>query len=414
MSNRAKKPQIRFKGFEDEWKEQRLEDIYHKIRNAFVGTATPYYVNSGKFYLESNNIKNGQINRNTEVFINREFYEKQRVNWLHTGDLVMVQSGHVGHSAVIPEKLNNTAAHALIIIANPIKKNNPYFFNFQFQTQNTKKNIDYITTGNTIKHILSSEIKKFNVYITNDDEQEKITKYLKNLEGLVNAQEKKCEKLKNIKKAMLEKMFPQNGSKTPQLRFKGFDEEWEPHELNNVCEFYRGKDLSWNDIDENGKYKCVLYGNLYTNYGMIINEIRYSTNSHIVNKQISKFGDVLIPCSDTTPTGLARASSIELDGVILGGDINILRPKKDLNGSFLSLNINTNRNKLIRLIKGTTVRHLDNSDLKNVTLYISKDVNEQIQIGEFFKNLDNLITAQEKKCEKLKNIKKAMLEKMFV
>ncbi len=84
-----------------------LEDIYGSIGNAFVGTATPYYVESGiHFYLESNNIKDGQINHNTEVFINDEFYEKQKDKWLHTGDMVMVQSGHVGHAAVIPEELN--------------------------------------------------------------------------------------------------------------------------------------------------------------------------------------------------------------------------------------------------------------------------------------------------------------------
>ena len=84
--------------FVDTWEQRKLEDIYGSIGNAFVGTATPYYVESGHFYLESNNIKDGQINHNTEVFINDEFYEKQKDKWLHTGDMVMVQSGHVGHS----------------------------------------------------------------------------------------------------------------------------------------------------------------------------------------------------------------------------------------------------------------------------------------------------------------------------
>lgn len=133
-------PEVRFEGFSGEWNEVKLESIFGKIRNAFVGTATPYYVEDGHFYLESNNIKNGQINRKAEVFINDEFYEKQRDNWLHTDDLVMVQSGHVGHTAVIPKELNNTAAHALIMFSNYRKETNPHFLNYQFQNQKSKKN----------------------------------------------------------------------------------------------------------------------------------------------------------------------------------------------------------------------------------------------------------------------------------
>ena len=123
-------PEVRFPGFTDAWEQRKLEDIYGSIGNAFVGTATPYYVESGHFYLESNNIKDGQINHNTEVFINDEFYEKQKDKWLHTGDMVMVQSGHVGHAAVIPEELNNSAAHALIMFRNPKKEIEPYFLNY--------------------------------------------------------------------------------------------------------------------------------------------------------------------------------------------------------------------------------------------------------------------------------------------
>ena len=109
--NGEKVPEVRFPGFTDDWEQRKLEDIYGSIGNAYVGTATPYYVEQGHFYLESNNIKDGQINHNSEIFINDEFYEKQKDKWLHTGDMVMVQSGHVGHAAVIPEELDNTAAH---------------------------------------------------------------------------------------------------------------------------------------------------------------------------------------------------------------------------------------------------------------------------------------------------------------
>ena len=181
--------------------------IYQNIGNAFVGTATPYYVDVGHFYLESNNIKDGKINRNNEIFINDEFYEKQKDKWLHTGDMVMVQSGHVGHTAVIPEELNNSVAHALIMFRNPKVKIDPYFLNYQYQTINAKKKIDNITTGNTIKHILASDIQNFTIDIPKIEEQQKIADYFLKLDYLITLHQRKLEKLKNIKKSMLEKMF---------------------------------------------------------------------------------------------------------------------------------------------------------------------------------------------------------------
>ena len=200
-------PEVRFPGFTDAWEQRKLEDIYGSIGNAFVGTATPYYVESGHFYLESNNIKDGQINHNTEVFINDEFYEKQKDKWLHTGDMVMVQSGHVGHAAVIPEELNNSAAHALIMFRNPKKEIEPYFLNYQYQTLKSKKKIENITTGNTIKHILASEMQQFEVDMPELAEQKKIAEYFRALDHLITLHQRELDHLQLLKKGMLQQMF---------------------------------------------------------------------------------------------------------------------------------------------------------------------------------------------------------------
>ncbi len=200
-------PEIRFAGFTDPWEQRKLGGIYGSIGNAFVGTATPYYVEQGHFYLESNNVKDGQINHNSEIFINDEFYEKQKDKWLHTGDMVMVQSGHVGHAAVIPEELDNTAAHALIMFRNPKEEIEPYFLNYEYQTDKAKKKIENITTGNTIKHILASDMQEFIVDVPKYEEQKVIAGYFRNLDHLITLHQRKLELLRNIKKAMLDKMF---------------------------------------------------------------------------------------------------------------------------------------------------------------------------------------------------------------
>ena len=205
--NGEKSPEIRFSEFTDDWEQRKLSDIYGSIGNAFVGTATPYYTEQGHFYLESNNVKDGQINHNSEIFINGEFYEKQKDKWLHTGDMVMVQSGHVGHAAVIPEKLDNTAAHALIMFRNPKEEIEPYFLNYEYQTNKAKKKIENITTGNTIKHILASDMREFVVDFPNYEEQKVIADYFCNIDNLITLHQRKLEKLQNIKKSMLDKMF---------------------------------------------------------------------------------------------------------------------------------------------------------------------------------------------------------------
>lgn len=199
----------------------------------------------------------------------------------------------------------------------------------------------------------------------------------------------------------------------PKLRFKGFSDDWKQYKIYECADCLSGNGLSWNDIQETGQYECILYGNLYTDYGMIIDSVKYKTNVIPKNVTYSEYGDVLIPGSDTTPIGLARAASIEKSGVLLGGDINVIRPKSMVNGSCLSLAFNANKKELLKLVKGTTVRHIHNSDIKNIELTLPVSKIEQGKNIHYFKLLDNLITLQQRKLDKISNLKKAMLAKMF-
>ena len=199
----------------------------------------------------------------------------------------------------------------------------------------------------------------------------------------------------------------------PKLRFKGFTDAWEQGKVSNYASFLTGNGLSWSDITKNGKKECILYGNLYTDFGMITDRAVCRTNSEIKNPVYSEFGDVLIPASDTTPSGLARATSIEKSGVLIGGDINIIRPNKEINGSCLSLSLNVHKRELIRLIKGTTVRHIHNSDIKNILISLPSEEKEQLKITSYFKLIDYSLTLHQRKYDALKAMKKTLLSKMF-
>ena len=268
--------------------------------------------------------------------------------------------------------------------------------------------------GSGIPYIVLNMLTDLAIPFPSHEEQYAIGVYFQQLDNLITLQERKCRVLRELKKCMLQKMFPKNGSDIPEIRFPGFTDSWEQRKLLDYADFYSGNGLSWNDISDDGQEECILYGNLYTEYGMIADKIVYRTNSTIKNPVYSKFGDVLIPASDTTPTGLARATSIEKSGVLLGGDINIVRPKDKINGSCLSLAINANKKELIKFIKGTSVRHIHNADIKTIEIPMPQNNAEQEKLVNYFKNLDNLITLQERKCKVLRELKKCMLQKMFV
>ena len=205
-------------------------------------------------------------------------------------------------------------------------------------------------------------------------------------------------------------MFPKKGENIPEIRFPEFSDAWKQRELKEVVNFSRGQGLPWADVDDlNGQFECILYGNLYTDYGTIIQNIKHKTNTDLKVK--SKGNEVLIPGSDTTPTGLARALFLEKENVILGGDINILSVKHD-DGPFLAYELNKLKKELIIRIKGTTVKHLQNNDLKDIVVSLPS-LEEQRKISSLFSRLDNTITLQQRKLNSLQKLKKGLLQKMF-
>lgn len=202
---------------------------------------------------------------------------------------------------------------------------------------------------------------------------------------------------------------------TPKVRFKGFTDAWEQRKMSSLCEFEKGRGLSKEDLDEDGQYPCILYGQLFTDYGMFINNVKSKTNIIEESFKLSESGDILIPRCDTTPDGLGRASSLSLNAVILGFDINILKikNKQHLDSKFVSVALNCHRKDLLSKVVGNTVRHLENKEIKDISIEYPQEIDEQQKIGIFFQQMDNTITLHQRKCDEIKELKKYMLQKMF-
>ena len=390
-----KVPALRFRGFDNAWEQCKLSDIYQNIGNAFVGTATPYYVENGHFYLESNNIKEGFINHNTEIFINDEFYEKQKDKWLHTGDIVMVQSGHVGHTAVIPEELNNTAAHALIMFRNPKEKIEPYFLNCQYQTFKSKKKIDNITVGNTIKHILASDMQEFVVDFTSYEEQSKIAVYFKSLDHLISLHQRKLEMLKKVKKSMLEKMFPKNDAKVPEVRFSDFTDAWEQRKLSELADIVGGGTPS-TAISEYWDGDIDWYAPAEIADQIFVNLSQKKITTEGLNNSSAKMlpvGTVLF----TSRAGIGKTAILTKEGCTNQGFQSIIPHKDELDSYFVFSRTDELKRYGETVGAGSTFVEVSGKQMANMTISIPATMGEQRQIGTYFRNLDNLIILHQRK-----------------
>lgn len=198
----------------------------------------------------------------------------------------------------------------------------------------------------------------------------------------------------------------------PELRLAGFDEEWLSHPLAKVASVSKGQGYSKSDLRERG-VPVFLYGRLYTQLKLAVTEVGTFTSAR-PNSVFSKGGEVLIPASGETPEDIVRASALLKPGVILGGDLNVLRPFAGFDPVLLALRICTGdpRTALVRRAQGKSVVHLRGTDLNSISLTIPKQ-DEQQEIGSLFTKLESLINQHRRKHTQLKQTKVALMQRLF-
>ncbi len=154
---------------------------------------------------------------------------------------------------------------------------------------------------------------------------------------------------------MLKAKFREMFGNVARVRLEGAASAW-----------LKGQSFRKDDIVSVGKNLCIHYGELFTKYGPVISEVLSSTNAEIVKE--SRCGDILFPASDVTPNGLTRCSALMVDGVLLGGDIIVLRPKTGIASEYLSFAICSERNQMLKCVTGGLIKHLSARALKCVTI----------------------------------------------
>lgn len=378
----VKKPKIRFKGFTETWEQRKLGElvgIYDGVHQ------TPDYQDSGIMFLSVENI----ATLKSEKYIAVEAFERDYKVYPEKGDILMTRIGDVGTTNVV-ETVEKVAFYVSLALLKP-NRIDSYFLSNAMKTNVFQKGLRERTLVTAIpQKINKDEIGKIDIFITNnDEEQKKIGAYFSNLDHLITLHQRQCENLKKLKKFMLQKLFPQNGENVPEIRFSNFTDTWEQRKLNEICN-YHSSSLTAKDSCTDGEYDLF-----------DVNSLIGKTSSSCIDENyitIIKDG-----------AGVGRTRLLPKNTMFLG-TMGALTPKGiDLNFLFQIVS----KAELGRFCTGSTIPHIYFRDYGENLFFVPSN-REQKPIGDYFSKLDNLITLHQSKCDKLIEVKKYMLQNMFI
>lgn len=236
-------------------------------------------------------------------------------------------------------------------------------------------------------------------------EQQRIVQALGEVDKLIESLDEQIEKKRLIAKGVAHDLL------SAKKRLPGFKGAWEMLKLGDMGIWLKGQALSKSDVTSTGTYECIHYGELFTKYGPVIQTVVSRTDKEPTISSVS--GDILFPSSDVTPEGLGRCSAIMADGVILGGDMIILRLGVTCSPQLVSHVINQNRRMIIAKVTGITVRHITSKALSNIEIPLPPTFAEQQAIADLLSEQDAAIAALEAKREKYARIKEGMMRDLL-
>lgn len=395
INNEHKKlnvPNLRFKEFQGEWEEHKLEDITAEIGDGIH--ATPIYDDNGTFYfVNGNNISEYGITITaTTQKVTEEEALRNNASALNSYSILLSINGTVGNVALYKNEsimLGKSACY--INVSSNINRNYIFYYLMMPKCQ------FYFTselTGTTIKNLSLKSIRKTKVLLPNANEQSKIARLFDAINERIATQNKIIEDLKKLKCAIIEKHYRQ----AKLHKYK-------------ICDLgvpFSVGSLSKEDLSEEG-HECILYGELFTTYDCVINEVKSHTNK-IANTTLSQKGDLLFPSSTTVDAvSLISPSVIDIPNVILGGDMFGIHIDKKFNAYYLSYYINLiARKKLAIYAKGSTIIHLHYKDIAKAQLLLP-DLCEQDKIAKCMMAEDAKIKVEEQLLTKLEKQKQYLL-----
>ena len=413
--SKTEMPSIRFYGFDNDWEQRKAIDIAD--------------------YSKGNGYSKGDLtDAGTPIILYGRLYTKYQFAISEVDTFAVPRNGAVysqGNEVIVPasgETAEDIARASAVEksgvllggdlnILRPFDFINPLFLALAISNGEPQKELAKKAQGKSVVHIHNTDIQEVTIAYPSRTEQDRIVSVFRQLDNLITLHQRKFEKLTNVKKSMLEKMFPRNGSCYPEIRFKGFTDPWEQRKLGELVDRV---------VRKNTNNESTLPLTISAQYGLV-DQITYF-NNRVASRDVSNYYLVLNgefaynkSTSDGYPFGAVKRLDLYEKGVLSTLYI-VFAPKKEqqIDSDYLTVFFDTDRwHKGVaeRAAEGARNHGLLNisaEDFFDIDLSVPKDIVEQKQIGAFIRQLDNLITLHQRELEKLQNIKKSLLEKMFV
>lgn len=411
MTNKV--PNIRFKGFTDDWEQRKLLDLLSQpITDG--PHETPNLVDKGVPFISVDAIVDNKIDfHRKRGFITEEYDLECRKKYApQRDDVYLVKSGStVGKVAIVETDTRfNIWSPLAAMRANRDLLLPKYLYHF-LQLKDTQQEVFAKSKGGTQPNLSMRILEKFNVRLPGMDEQKKISDCLDNLDRLITLHQRKCEQTKELKKFMLQKMFPKKGEKNPEIRFPGFTDDWEQRKLGEIAERVQGNDgrmdlptltisaaNGW--MDQKERFSGNIAGKEQKKYTLLHKgELSYNHG----NSKLAKYGTVF--SLETYEEALVP---------------RVYHSFKVINGSskFIEYYFATKipDRELAKLVSSGArmdgLLNINFNEFMGINLTVPNK-SEQEKISNYFSNLDHLITLHQRKCEQLKELKKFMLQNMF-
>ena len=391
-------PKIRFSGFTEDWEQRKFGELgsVAMCKRIFKEQTSP--VGDIPFY------KIGTFGAEPDAFISRELFEeyKEKFQYPKIGDMLISASGTIGRTV----EYDGEEAY--------FQDSNIVWFKHDERVDNSFLKCIYGIIkwsgieGSTIKRLYNDNFLKTEFYMPSVAEQEKIGEYFANLDHLITLHQRKYDDTKLLKKYMLQKMFPQNGQKVPEIRFSGFTGDWEQRKLGELT-IYRNGTGHEEKQSESGRYELINLNSISIDGGL-------KPSGKYIDEEIETLlkDDLVMVLSDVGHGDLLGRVAIipENNRFVLNQRVALLRNNSSVDIKYLFSYINAHQIYFKKQGAGSSQLNISRGSVENFEVLLpNKD--EQKKIGKYFENLDHLITLHQRKCDELQELKKYMLQNMF-
>ena len=394
MSNNNKTPAIRFKGFIDAWEQRKLDTLVEFYSGL---TYKPEDVTeNGTLVLRSSNVKNAEVVLTDNVYVDESVVNSENVK--KDDIIVVVRNGSkalIGKHAKIRHSMPNTVIGAFMT---GIRSDSPDFINALLSTDTFDKEIK-MNMGATINQITGYMFANMEFMTPSFQERQAVGSFFSRLDDLITLHQRKYDKLIQFKAAMLQKMFPQNGADKPEIRFRGFTDAWEQRKLGDVCQITMGQSPDGSTYSDTESDYILVQGNADLKEGWVFPRIWTTQKTKTADA-----GDLIM--SVRAPAGAMGKTAYD---VVLGRGVAGIKGNEFIFQTLVKMDSDGYWKKLAA---GSTFESINSDAVKNAEI-LTPTREEQEKIGEYFSQLDSLITLHQRKCDKYKRIKAGLIRKLF-